>query len=369
MDLLLFDHTRHSPSLASLSRSMAARDLKILDFCIPVNPYFPTAEMFSRFREGLVQALRFYPSSNKAIANELSSVLQLAPETVVVGNGSTELITFLNLTMVRESLAIAVPTFSRWTDEPESLGRAVHLFATPPDDGFKLDAREFVRFVRRTGARAAVICNPNNPTGALLPPAELLSMLEQLGDLDLVVVDESFIDFADESTVPSIAADAVTLHNVVILKSLGKNFGLHGLRLGCAIANEKLAGRLQSALPHWNVNGMAEMLVFELASHLDQYETGRKRVVRDRIALAAALGQIESLEVFPSKANFVYVRLTAEIDGVEVRNRLLVDHGCLVRQCGNKVGSSSQFLRIAARPGEDVVVLLAALRCVIAQLQ
>jgi histidinol-phosphate/aromatic aminotransferase/cobyric acid decarboxylase-like protein len=225
VDLLLFDHTRHSPSLASLSRSMAARDLNILDFCIPVNPYFPTAEMFSRFREELVQALRFYPSSNKAIANELSSVLQLAPETVVVGNGSTELITFLNLTMLRESLAIAVPTFSRWTDEPASLGRAVHLFATHPDDGFKLDATEFVRFVRRTGARAAVICNPNNPTGSLLPSAELLSLLEQLGDLDLLVVDESFIDFADESTIPSIAAEAVTFDNVVILKSLGKNFG------------------------------------------------------------------------------------------------------------------------------------------------
>ena len=349
--------------------TVPARDRKLLDFCIPANPYFPTAEMFSRFREGLVDALRFYPSSNKAIASELASVLQLGPETVVVANGSTELITFLNLTMLRESLAIAVPTFSRWTDEPESLGRAVHLFATHPDDGFQLDATEFVRFVRRTGARAAVICNPNNPTGALLPPAELLSLLERLGDLDLVVVDESFIDFADESTVPSIAADAVNFPNVVILKSLGKNFGLHGVRLGCAIANEKLAARLQSALPYWNVNGMAEMLVFEVAAHMDEYETSRKRVVRDRVALAAALGQIESLEVFPSKANFLYVRLAAEVDGVELRNRLLVDHGCLVRECGNKVGSSSQFFRIAARPGDEVFVLLAALRSVMAQLQ
>jgi histidinol-phosphate/aromatic aminotransferase/cobyric acid decarboxylase-like protein len=369
VDLSLFDSTRHSPSWASLSRSMARTDGKITDFCIPVNPYFPTAEMFSRFQERLVEVLRYYPSSNKLIAKELAGVLQLPPGQVVVGNGSTELITFLNLTELRESLAIPVPTFSRWTDEPLSLGRAVHLFPTRPEDGFRLDAASFVRFVRTTGARAAVICNPNNPTGGLLPPAELLSLLEQLSDLDVIVVDESFVDFAEESTIPSIAREAAALHNVIILKSLGKNFGLHGLRLGCAIANERLAERLRESLPHWNVNGMAEMLIFELSGHLAEYEAGRRRVVRDRVALATALRQIEELDVFPSHANFVYVRVSDDVDGIELRNRLLVDHGCLVRECGNKVGSSSQFLRIASRPPEEVAHLLPALRWSLAHLK
>jgi histidinol-phosphate/aromatic aminotransferase/cobyric acid decarboxylase-like protein len=207
-----------------------------------------------------------------------------------------------------------------------------------------------------------VICNPNNPTGALLGRAEVLSVLEQLSDLDLVVVDESFIDFADESTIPTVVSEAVTYDNVVILKSLGKNFGLHGLRLGCAIANERLAEQLRRVLPHWNVNGMAEMLVFQLAAHLEEYESSRKRAVRDRYALVDALRRIDGLEVFPSHANFAYVRVTDQVNGLELRNHLLVEHGCLVRECGNKAGSSSQFFRIAARPNEDVSVLLAALR-------
>jgi histidinol-phosphate/aromatic aminotransferase/cobyric acid decarboxylase-like protein len=369
VDLSLFDGTRHSPSWASLSRSMARGDGKITDFCIPVNPYFPTAEMFARFQERLVEVLRYYPSSNQLIAKELADVLELPPGQVVVGNGSTELITFLNLTLLRESLAIPVPTFSRWTDEPLGLGRTVHLFPTHPLDGFRLDAASFVRFVRTTQARAAIICNPNNPTGALLPPGELLSLLDHLSDLDLIVVDESFVDFAAESAILSIAREAPALENVVILKSLGKNFGLHGLRLGCAIANERLAQGLRESLPHWNVNGMAEMLVFELSGHLAEYEAGRRRVVRDRVALATALRQIEGLDVFPSHANFVYVRVSDDVDGIELRNRLLVDHGCLVRECGNKVGSSSQFLRIAARPPEDLVALLPALRSSLAQLK
>jgi histidinol-phosphate/aromatic aminotransferase/cobyric acid decarboxylase-like protein len=194
-------------------------------------------------------------------------------------------------------------------------------------------------------------------------------LLEQLSDLDVIVVDESFVDFAEESTIPSIAREAAALHNVIILKSLGKNFGLHGLRLGCAIANERLAERLRESLPHWNVNGMAEMLIFELSGHLAEYEAGRRRVVRDRVALATALRQIEELDVFPSHANFVYVRVSDDVDGIELRNRLLVDHGCLVRECGNKVGSSSQFLRIASRPPEEVAHLLPALRWSLAHLK
>jgi histidinol-phosphate/aromatic aminotransferase/cobyric acid decarboxylase-like protein len=346
---------------------MAAPSGRITDFCIPVNPYFPTPEMFSRFQERLFEVLRYYPSSNNLIAEQLADALELAPAQVVVGNGSTELITFLNLTVLRESLAIPVPTFSRWTDEPRSLGRAVHLFPTRPENGFQLDAAGFVRFVRTTKARAAIICNPNNPTGALVPPAELLSLLEQLSDLDLIVVDESFIDFAYERTIPSIAEEAAALENVVILKSLGKNFGLHGLRLGYAITNERLAEGLRASLPCWNVNGMAELLVFELSGHLAEYEAGRRRVVRDRVALAAALQQIDDLDVFPSHANFVYVRVSDEVNGTELRNRLLVDHGCLVRECGNKVGSSPQFFRIASRPREEVVALLAGLRACLAQ--
>jgi histidinol-phosphate/aromatic aminotransferase/cobyric acid decarboxylase-like protein len=85
-------------------------------------------------------------------------------------------------------------------------------------------------------------------------------------------------------------------------------------------------------------------------------------VLRDRDYLYQALQTLPALMVFPTFANFVYVRLDEAFDGEQLRDRLLLNHHCFVRTCGNKVHGSSQYLRIAARPPQEVDYLLAALR-------
>jgi histidinol-phosphate/aromatic aminotransferase/cobyric acid decarboxylase-like protein len=103
------------------------------------------------------------------------------------------------------------------------------------------------------------------------------------------VIDESFLDFADEGNVPTVSDEATRRENVVVLKSLGKNFGLHGVRAGYAVTNVRLAARLRRELPSWNVNGMAELLIRELPHYWDTYEESRRRVVRDRVLLERRL--------------------------------------------------------------------------------
>jgi threonine-phosphate decarboxylase len=362
VDLGLFEGTRHSPSFLGLKKSMGEVEKELHDFCIPVNPYFPTAEMFDGFRSRLERVLKFYPAYNQSIADVLCETLSLDPETVVLGNGSTELITWINRLFIGESLAIPIPTFSRWTDDPLSTGKQVHMFPRLPENDFQLDWREFVAFIRAKGAKAAVLCNPNNPTGAFLPVADVVKLLDALSDLDLVVIDESFVDFVDESGVPSVAAEVVSRPNAIVLKSLGKNFGLHGVRAGYAVAHPKTASKLREALPFWNLNAMAEMLIRDLGANLVPYEKGRRQVVRDRSYLQRALATVEGLKVFPSKANFVYFRVPDRVSGVELRNALLTEHGLLTRECGNKVGSDSQHFRVAARPSLETDLLVRALR-------
>jgi histidinol-phosphate/aromatic aminotransferase/cobyric acid decarboxylase-like protein len=368
VDLTLFEGTAHSPSFLSLRRSMGRPDLTLRDYCIPVNPYFPTRAMFDELRAGLEESLKYYPSSNEDLTRVLCRAIGLDPASVVLANGSTELITWIDRLFVDDSLATPVPTFGRWTDQPAETGKAVAAFEMTPEDDFALDVDRFAAFVRRRGARAAAICNPNNPTGALVPRDQVVRLLDLLRDLEIVVVDESFIDFADAGAIPSVARDAAERANVVVLKSLGKNLGLHGVRFGYAVARPGLAAIVRKALPHWNVNGVAEAVIRSLAGHADEYERGRRRVVRDRQALELALRGVEGLRVFPSRANFVYVRLPDEVDGVGLRNRLLTEHGCLVRECGNKLGSDRRYLRIAARPREAIPPLIDAIReCLAAQ--
>ncbi|HWE38381.1 MAG TPA: histidinol-phosphate transaminase [Isosphaeraceae bacterium] len=368
VDLSLFEGTAHSPSFLSLRRSMGRPDLTLRDYCVPVNPYFPTRAMFDELRAGLEESLKYYPSSNEELTRVLCRAIDLDPASVVLANGSTELITWIDRLLVKDGLATPVPTFGRWTDQPAETGKAVAAFETTPDDDFALDVDRFAAFVRRSGARAAAICNPNNPTGALVPGDQVLRLLDLLRDLEVVVVDESFIDFADTEAIPSIARHAAERANVVVLKSLGKNFGLHGVRFGYAVARPGLVGNVRKALPHWNLNGVAEAVIRSLAGHRDEYERGRRRVILDRQALEFALRGVEGLRVFPSRANFVYVRVPDEIDGVCLRNRLLTEHGCFVRECGNKLGSDRSHFRIAARPSAAIPPLIEALRDCLAAL-
>ncbi|GAB2591379.1 hypothetical protein GCM10027168_25860 [Streptomyces capparidis] len=361
VDTSLLHTAAHSPSWASLNRSAPDTRADRVDFCIPCNPYFPPPEMFARLRGDLESILTYYPSDNETVTAELCAALGLHPQTVVMGNGSTELITWIDHLLVRESLAVPIPTFGRWTDQPLETGKRVDMFRLREDQDFALDCDGFVRFVRRRGSRAAVISNPNNPDGGFLTRQKVLWLLDELSDLDLVVVDESFIDFVDAEAAPSVADEAAIRHNVIVLKSLGKNFGLHGVRFGYLVANPALASRVRAALPKWNLNALAETVVFMLKEYGHQYRQSLALLARDRADMALALAAVPGLVVFASQGNFLLVKLPDGADGGRLRDYLLAEHGVLVRECGNKLGSSSGFLRLVVRPYPDVERLMRGL--------
>jgi histidinol-phosphate/aromatic aminotransferase/cobyric acid decarboxylase-like protein len=361
VDLSLLDGTAHTPSVLSLQRSMGGDGRRLADFCIPVNPYFPPPELMEKLRAELPTVLKFYPGSATGITESLARLAGVEPRFLVAGNGSTELITWIDQLLIWESVVTEVPTFGRWTDQPRETGKQVHPFLLRPDNGYRIDPDEFADFALAAGARSAVISNPNNPTGSILSRGEVIRLMDRLASLDLLVVDESFIDFSYAGEVPSVVREAVERPNVVVLKSLGKNFGLHGVRFGFAAANARLAATLRRALPHWNLNGLAELIISEIPRHLAAYEASRARVVADRSYAEERLGELEGFKVHPSRANFTYVRVPDWVEGVQLRNGLLRGHGLLTRECGSKLGSDSRHFRFATRPAAETDRLVGAL--------
>ena len=353
----------HSPSMAALARE--GDGTGPVDFCIPCNPYFPTPAMFDDLAGRLREIITYYPSSADTITAELCNLLQLPPQCVAMGNGSTELITWIDHLLVRESIAIPVPTFGRWTDQPMETGKRVDMFPLQESSGFALDLAQYAEFIRKRGTRVAVLCNPNNPDGGFLPRHSVVQFMDAMADLDLIIVDESFLEFADAEADPSVVEDAVMRPNVIVLRSLGKNFGLHGIRFGYLVANPALAGRVRAMLPKWNLNSFAETVVFMLRDHGAEYLESLHMVRRDRLDMARQLSGLPGLTVYPSQGNFLFVRLPVGAEGTVVRDRLLTEHRILVRECGNKIGSSSRFLRLVVRPQVDVRRLVSGLEQVL----
>lgn len=367
-DVKLFDKTTHNPSFASLTNHFR-NDNGLKDYCIPVNSYFPPEKIMQELFELLPYALKYYPSANESIADNIALFSGVHnSDWIVAGNGSTEIISWLNSIFIKESIFVPVPSFGRWVEEPLGLGVDVRIMEHCDEAGQVITRQEYVSAALASKAKNAVICNPNNPTGTLFSREDILWILGELSHLDNIIIDESFIDFSSDVP-PSIKNDVARFNNAWVLKSLGKNLGLHGVRMGYAISCEENIARMKKHLPYWNVNGVTEMLLSLIKHEQEAYDVSRIKTINDAVYLSECVEQIRELTVFPTHSNFIFVKLTEELDGEEFRNRMLQDHACLIRNCGNKLGSSKQYFRVAARPVEDIHYLLNALTAVISDMK
>ena len=148
----------------------------------------------------------------------------------------------------------------------------------------------------------------------------------------------------------------------MVVKSLGKSLGWHGVRLGYAAMNPGAADLLRSQLPFWNVNGLAAYILKTLSEFKDEFRQSLALVAQDRMYMLNQFERIPGLTVFPSKANFLYVELPPEVSGRKLRDRLLEQYGLMVRECSNKIGSSERYLRLAVQTKEAVDLLAEALK-------
>jgi len=359
----LFNVSSHNPSFFSVVEK-AGFDGEVVDFCIPVNLHFPPAEMVELIHENLREILRYYPDYSEVHARHIGAIADLPAENVVPCNGSTEIITTI-CRLAKGSILTSIPTFSRWTDLPEELNVPLHTITRRREHNFRLEVSEIVDRCRNVGARNLVISNPNNPTGAHLSLEEIDQLVNYLGDLETVIVDESFIDFSDLESAASLATKSSTL---IVVKSLGKSLGWHGVRLGYAVANSGRAEKLRSQLPFWNINGLAAYILKNFARFKDEYYASFARVAQDRIYMSENLANVEKVKVFPSCANFLYVELQAGLSGKLLRDNLLKNHGIMIRECSNKRGSSENYLRLAVQKRAAVDRLIEALKIEVANM-
>lgn len=352
----LFDVRSHNPSFFAVKQSIDYQG-ELLDFCIPVNLHFPPPQLVAAIHEHLDEIVRYYPDYASVHQQHLSELTGLSPEALVPGNGSTEIITCL-CRNAKGPILTSVPTFSRWTDLPEELLVPLFTIQRKKENDFRLEVVEIIRRVREVGARTLVISNPNNPTGAWLTSAEVEQLVSALPDLDAVVIDESFIDFSGlESAAPLTAR----FPNLLVVKSLGKSLGWHGVRLGYAVAEAKRAATMRGWLPFWNINGLAAYVLKIATSFKQEYSASFAKVAADRDYMVEHMSAIPGLTIYPSKANFLFVELPEGVSGRALRDDLLNHYGLMVRECSNKIGSSEQYLRLAVQRKAAVDLLVTAL--------
>jgi threonine-phosphate decarboxylase len=242
------------------------------------------------------------------------------------------------------------PTYSEYARATQVMGgRALGCRASSAN-GFVPDVEGIAREMQRLRPLMVFVCNPNNPTGAALPPNVLGEWARRQHEA-LFVVDEAYLPF-----VPGLgSALEPTADNVLVLRSMTKDFALAGLRLGFAVGPAPLVELLRRAQPPWSVNTLAQVAGVAALGDLAHRDNSLTRLRQAGLGLATGLARL-GLTVVPSVAPFFLVNVGS---GAAFRSRLLV-RGMLVRDCASF--GLPEYVRIAARRPEDNDRLLAAVR-------
>lgn len=332
----------------------------VLDFCYMTNRYFPPRRMIEDMQVRLPELIGSYPSTNWYLSSLLAAQVGLSEKELVVGNGASELINAVVARYVHR-LAVPMPTFEEFVNRAKILGREVSPFV--PSQRFDLDVDAFIEHVKDTGSDSALLIRPNNPTGSYLSKGDLVYFLDRMRSLNLVLVDESFLDFADAEADPS-ALDLIhEYRNLLVLKSLSKNCGIPGIRLGYAATGdaERLTD-LRNDLPIWSINSFAQYFLEEMVDYRMEYSESCRKVRGATRELVRGLAEVPYLYPFPTQGNFVLCQILYGFTGEDLTNRLFEDSRVIVNNCGSKDGLQGDFIRIACRTDEDNSLLVEALK-------
>ena len=310
------------------------------------NPYPPSPRVLEALRRAVDASVRLYPDPEaRALRARAAEVYGVPADHIIAGNGSDELIALVLRATVDPGARVAfpVPTYSLYETLVAVQGGEVVRVPWPPD--FSLPAG-----LVAARARLTFLCNPNSPSGTLVPRAEVERLARALDGV--LVVDEAYVDFARESALDLVGR----LDNVLVLRTLSKSFSLAGLRIGLALGPPPLLAGLHTVKDSYNLSRFALAAAEAALADVGAMRANVARVVETRTRLTAALERL-GFHVPPSEANFVLARRPG-VDQAPVA-RALAARNILVRHFATP--ALQDALRITVGTDAEVDTLLAAL--------
>ena len=332
---------------------------KLLDFCYLVNPYFPPRRLRDEVRANFDVLMESYPSGQEVESLLAAKDFGLRREQVVVGNGAAELIKSL-MGRLEGRVGFVRPTFDEY---PNRYDRAESVDFVPDNRDYSYTADDLMTYFADKGVSTLVVVNPDNPSGNYIPKADVLCLVAWAKKQGIrLVVDESFVDFADEED-PSLLDENLLDANshLYVMKSISKSYGVPGLRLGILASGDREAiAWMKRDVAIWNVNSFAEFYLQIEEKYKADYADALVRFRAERARLAAGLAGIRGMRVVPSQANFLMVELDDDISPKELLKCLLTRHEILIKELTTKTNGRN-YLRLAVRDETDDDRLLAAL--------
>lgn len=333
------------------------KEKALLDFSVNLNPLGIPPKVKAVFGT-LAEECEAYPDPFcRELKHALAKHEGIAEECILFGNGAADLIYRIAYGLRPKKVLLPAPTFSEYEAAAVQVGAEIAYHPLLEEDGFSLDKR-FLDALRQHQPDMVFLCNPNNPTGRLIPKGLLMQIADYCqAHGAFLIVDECFLDMAAGGEACSMKTELSRYPQLLVLKAFTKFFAMAGLRLGYLFSGaETVRTRVESAGQPWSVSVPAQKC--GLAALTDTaYIMETKRLLPELgKALYEQLSELP-VKVYPSAANYFLLKT----DRADLKERLL-EKGILIRSCSNYRGLREGYFRVAVKSAEDNGQLMAALR-------
>lgn len=353
----------HGSDLEKIEEVYGIKKEDITSFSANVNPLGISPKLRSSLIDH-IDAITTYPDREyTSLRRQIGAYVGAPASTILVGNGSTELISlFIQLEHPKKALILG-PTYSEYEREISLGGGTSLYYPLREEDDFALNVEDFKKQLNEN-IDLLVLCNPNNPTSTAITQKDMRRILDECKRYDIfVMVDETYVEFAPDSD----AIDSIPLtryyNNLVILRGVSKFFASPGLRLGYAVTgNADLLKYINTHKNPWTINSLAAVAGELMFSDTEYIQKTRQLINSERSRICAELRTWDSVKIYEPSANFVLVRILKEGVTADDLFEHAIKKGLMIRNCSTFPFLDNSYFRFCFMSPEKNTELLNCLK-------
>lgn len=336
----------HGGNRKKFAQLAGCSEEEILDFSINLNPDGPPEGLFQVCFRALDEIGPYQPPHADRLCELAGKKWNIAPEMILFGNGSSELLNLYVREVKAARAVIVTPGYLEYAENCRLAGIPMTEFHLKEENDFRLELTELSAFL--TPGDLVILGNPDNPTGQALPAKELYDFIGSHPE-QTFLIDEAFADFTGDTLLKYPLPD-----RAAVLRSMTKFYAVAGLRLGYIVSSPNMIAHLRERQIPWSIGTVALRAAEFLLGLPD--DTGHTAELREEMKTAL---ESSGLKLYPSAANYLLVKTPRPLFMELLKEKIAV------RDCSNYPGLDDRFIRIGLRSREDNLKLIEAVRKVL----
>ncbi len=344
----------HGSDLEKIEKIYGIKKEDIISFSANVNPLGISPLMRERLTSNL-DCISTYPDREyTALRDSIGNYNNCDANDVIVGNGTTELISLFIEIMHPKKAIVLGPTYSEYEREVTLNGGTTLYYPLKAENDFELDINHFTSKLDAS-IDMIILCNPNNPTSSSIPKSDMRHILDVCKENDIyVLVDETYVEFVDNINSISSVSLCTYYNNIIVLRGTSKFFASPGLRLGYAITgNKDLKKEILKRQDPWSINSLADIAGQIMFSDQEYINATRQLVSVEKDRMYELFKSDDRFRPFKPSANFMLIEILDDELDSEILFEQAIRENLMIRDCSTFPFLSNKFIRFCFMNPED----------------